>query len=163
MAMEKYIIELGMLEQEATKFQQQMELVDQQILELQNLYNGLEELDKSKEMELLANLGKNIFIKTEVQSKELLVDVGNKTFVKKNIPETLRVIAEQLEKLMEAKNMIILKLSMMLLRVLLTLLLGLWVLVLFVYTIIGLPLVLLTLSAICCYTLELKLKSWDTK
>lgn len=108
MGKEQYIFELSMLEQEARKLQEQMQIVDQQVLELQNLQFGLQELEKSKEKELLANLGKNIFIKTQIMNKELIVDVGNKTFLKKSISETLNIIEEQLEKLMDAKNKIVL-------------------------------------------------------
>ena len=100
MGKEQYILELGMLEQEAINLQQQIQIIDQQMFELQSLQFGLQELEKSKEKEMFANLGKNIFIKTEILSKELLVDVGNKTFIKKNIPETLKIIEEQLERLM---------------------------------------------------------------
>jgi|SRR3989344_2144435 len=107
MAKEQYILELGMLEQEAMKLQQQMQMIDQPMFELQNLQFGLQELEKSGEKEMLANLGKNIFIKTQILNKDLLVDVGNRTFIKKNIPETLKVIEEQLEKLIDAKNRIL--------------------------------------------------------
>ena len=62
MAKEQYILELGMLEQEAMKLQQQMQMIDQPMFELQNLQFGLQELEKSGEKEMLANLGKNIFI-----------------------------------------------------------------------------------------------------
>ncbi len=107
MAKEQYILKLAMLEQEMNKLEQQMQLIEQQVLEMQNLKNSLEELERSKEKELLANLGKNIFIKTEIKNKNLLVDVGNKTFIKKNIEETLKVIEDQTGKLMEAKSRII--------------------------------------------------------
>lgn len=107
MAKEQYILELGMLEQEAGKLQQQMYMIDQQVLELQNLQMGLQELEKSEEKEMLANLGKSIFIKTEILSKNLLVDVGNRTFVKKSIPGTLKIVDEQLGKLIDVKNKIL--------------------------------------------------------
>jgi prefoldin alpha subunit len=107
MAQQEYLFKLAMLEQEMTKLEQQMQLIEQQILEMQNLKAGLEELEKSNEKEMLANLGKNIFIKTEIKDKNLLVDVGNKTFVKKNVAETLKVIEDQLGKLMGAKEQII--------------------------------------------------------
>jgi len=111
MAKEQYILKLAMLEQEMNRLEQQMQLIEQQVLEMQNLKNSLEELEKSKEKELLANLGKNIFIKTEIKDKNLLVDIGNKTFVKKNIKETLKVIEDQLAKLMDAKGKIMEKMQ----------------------------------------------------
>ncbi len=111
MVNEEYIIKLATLEQEITRMEQQMQIIEQQILEMRNLKIGLEELEKSKEKEILANLGKNIFIKTEILDKNLLVDVGNRIFVKKNIAETLKIIEEQLTKLIEGKNRVIGKLQ----------------------------------------------------
>lgn len=111
MAQEEYLMKLAMFEQEINRLGQQMQLVEQQALEMQNLQSGLQELEKSKEKKMLANLGKNIFIRTEILDKNLLVDIGNKTFVKKSIKETLKVVEEQLEKLMEAKKKLIEKMQ----------------------------------------------------
>ena len=111
MPQQEYLLKLAMLEQEMTKLEQQMQLIEQQILEMQNLKAGLEELEQSKEKQMFANLGKNIFIKTEIKDKNLLVDIGNKIFVKKNVRETLEVIEDQLSKLMGAKGKIIEKLQ----------------------------------------------------
>ena len=109
MAKEEYLLRLAVLDQEISKLEQQMQLIEQQILEIQNLKVGLEELEKSKEKQILTNLGKNIFIKTEIINKDLLVDVGNRTFVKKNIGGALKLIEEQLSKLTEGKNQVLSK------------------------------------------------------
>ena len=107
MAKEEIIFRLSMLEQEISKFQEQLQLIEQNILELQDLQLSLQELERSKEKKMLANLGKNIFIKTEILDKNLIVDVGNKIFIKKNIPETIKIIENQLLKLMQAKNQVL--------------------------------------------------------
>lgn len=107
MSNEQYMIQLAQLEQEANRFQEQMQLLDQQIVEIQNIQSSLNELEKSKEKTIYANIGKNIFIKSEVVDKNLLVDVGTKTFIKKDIPETMKLIDEQLVKIAEAKGKII--------------------------------------------------------
>ncbi len=111
MAGEQYIIELAQLEQEADRYQEQMQMLDQQIEEIQSIQRSLNEIDKSKENTIYANLGKNIFIKTQITGKDLLVDVGNKTFVKKDIPETMKVIEDQITKIIEAKGKIVTKLQ----------------------------------------------------
>jgi len=100
-------MQLATLEQEANKYQEQMQMLDQQVAEIMAIQDSLHELDKSKEKTIYANLGKNIFIKTEITDKNLLVDVGNRTFLKKNIPDTLKVIEEQLSKITDAKSQII--------------------------------------------------------
>ena len=111
MGKEEYILQLGMLEQEANSLQQRMQIVEQQVLEIQTLGNSLKEIEKTQEKEMLANLGKNIFVKTEIQNKELLVDIGNKIFLKKNIPETLKIIETQIDGLMKVKKKILEKLQ----------------------------------------------------
>jgi len=111
MAGEQYIIELAQLEQEANRFQEQMQLLDQQVTEIQGIQSSINDLEKSKEKTIYANIGKNIFIKTEIAEKDLLVDVGNRTFVKKSVPETIKLIDEQLDKIAEAKGKIIMKLQ----------------------------------------------------
>jgi len=111
MAKEEIILRLSMLEQEISKFQEQLQLIEQNILELQNLQLSLQEIQGTKEKQMLANLGKNIFIKTEIQDKNLIVDVGNKIFIKKNIPETIKIIENQLLKLMQAKNQVLEKMQ----------------------------------------------------
>ncbi len=107
MAGEQYIIELAQLEQEANKYQEQMQMLDQQIDEIQSIENSLKAIEKTKENSIYANIGKNIFIKTEIKGKDLLVDVGNKTFVKKDIPGTMKVIEDQIAKIAEAKGKIV--------------------------------------------------------
>jgi len=107
MVNQEYLIRLATLEQEINRLEQQMQLIDHQVLEMQNLKNGLEEMDKSEEKQMLANLGKNIFIKTEIKEKKLLVDVGNRTFIKKSMGDTVKLVEEQLGKLMEGKMQVI--------------------------------------------------------
>lgn len=106
MAKEEYLLKLVALEQEISRLEQQMQIIEQKALEMQSLQRGLQELEKSKEKQMLANIGNNIFIKTEILDKKLLVDVGNRTFIKKNVSETLKIVEEQLNKLAEAKNKI---------------------------------------------------------
>jgi len=107
MANEEYLVKLMELEQETNRLEQQMQVIEQQSVELQNIHLGLQELNESKEKEMFADFGKNIFIKTEIKDKNLLVDVGNKIFIKKTIPETQKVIEAQQLKIIEAKNRIL--------------------------------------------------------
>ncbi len=104
---EEYIMQLAAIEQEINRLEQQMQLIEQNIVEMRNLCESLKELEKSKEKQMLANLGKNIFIKTEILDKNLVVDIGNKIFLKKSIPETLEIVNEQLARLEEAKVRVI--------------------------------------------------------
>ncbi len=111
MAKEEYLLRLAAIEQEMNRLDQQLQIIEQRTLEIQMLQRGLEEFEKSKEKQMLANLGRNIFIKTEIQDKNLLVDVGNRVFVKKNIPETLKLVEEQINKLAETKDKVMFKMQ----------------------------------------------------
>ena len=113
MTKEEYILQWSMLEQEASKLQEQMQIIEQHFIKLQHLKQSLEEVEKTKEKEILANLGKNIFIKTEIKDKNLLVDIGNRVFVKKTPKEAVEIIEEQVEEMEKTKMRIINKLQEM--------------------------------------------------
>lgn len=99
------MMRLNMLEQEAKQFEQQIMYIEQQIMELRLLSLNLEEIDKAKpKSEILASLGRNIFLKTELVSKELYVDIGSKTVVKKNIVDTRHIIDNDVSQLEKAKE-----------------------------------------------------------
>jgi prefoldin alpha subunit len=52
----------------------------------------------------LAPIGRGIFVNAKTLSEELIVDIGGKNFVKKSIPDTKKLIKEQLEKLEKARE-----------------------------------------------------------
>ncbi|MCK5624635.1 prefoldin subunit alpha [Candidatus Pacearchaeota archaeon] len=101
---EKLMQKLGMYEQQIMQLQQQLESVEQAIVEMNSLVIGLDELIGSKEKEILAPIGRGIFVKTKLASEELTVDVGGKNLVKKSIPETKKLIEDQIVKLDEVKK-----------------------------------------------------------
>lgn len=101
---EELMYKLSMYEQQIQQMQQQLEAVEQAIVEMNSLVLGLDELIGSKDKEILAPIGRGIFVKTRLVSKDLTVDVGGKNFVKKSIPETKKLIQNQVEKLEEVKK-----------------------------------------------------------
>jgi prefoldin alpha subunit len=98
------IISMQNIDQEATYLNEQIQLIDQNISEFQELEVTLEELEKLESKEILANLGKRIFIPAEIKKKEIFVDVGSKTFVKKSLNETKDLLQVQLLKLIQSKK-----------------------------------------------------------
>jgi len=100
---QELMFKLSMFEQQIRAMQEQLQAVEQAVMEVTSLNYGLDELKGGKEKEILANIGKGIFIKAKTSSEELLVDVGGKNFVKKSIPETQKIMKEQVEKLEEIK------------------------------------------------------------
>ena len=88
-----------MFEQQIQAVQQQLQAVEQTLIEMNNLNLGLDELIGKENKEILAPIGRGIFVKTKLISEELLVDIGEKNFVKKSIPQTKKLIQEQIKKL----------------------------------------------------------------
>ena len=101
---EELMYKLSVYEQQIQQVQQQLEAVEQAIIEMNSLALGFDELIGSKGKEILAPIGRGIFVKTKLDSEELTVDVGGKNFVKKSIPETKKLIIDQVEKLEEVKT-----------------------------------------------------------
>lgn len=95
MAKEEYVLQLGMLEQQAREIQQQVALVNQKINELNVLKISLGKLHETNEKEFLAPLGEGVFVKAKLEDKELFVNVGSKIMVKKSIKETESIIDKQ--------------------------------------------------------------------
>ncbi len=99
---QELIFKLSMLEQQMQQLQQQIQAVEQSNIELQSLSEGLNELKNAEGKEVMAMIGRGIFIKSKIVSDDLLVDVGERNFVKKSVEETQKLINEQIEKLSEA-------------------------------------------------------------
>lgn len=101
---QELMFKLSMFEQQLQQLQQQLQAVEQNIVDMNSLSSGLGELMGSEGKEILAPIGKGIFVKTKLLSEELIVDVGGKNFVKKNIKDTQEIINEQIKKLEEIKG-----------------------------------------------------------
>ena len=100
---QEIFFKLSMFEQQIQQLQQQLQAVEQGVMEMEALSHGLGELIGSVDKEILAPIGRGIFVKSKLLSEDLIVDIGNKTFVKKNIPDTQSLIKEQLVKLESVK------------------------------------------------------------
>jgi prefoldin alpha subunit len=101
---EEVAYKMNFYEQQMQNLQQQLQAVDEGIVELANLSLNLDELKDSKEKEVLASVGRGIFIRAKIKSEDLLVDVGSKNFVKKDIEGTKMLIQDQIDKLEEVKK-----------------------------------------------------------
>lgn len=100
------ILQMQIIEQEFNQFSQQLELIDQNILEMQELKRSLAEVEKDNSKEILASLGRGIYIPVEIKDKKLIVEIGKKNLIKKTIPETINLIEEQINKLSIGKESI---------------------------------------------------------
>tara|TARA_Y100000034_G_scaffold64995_1_gene78643 strand:- start:393 stop:794 length:402 start_codon:yes stop_codon:yes gene_type:complete len=101
---QEILFKLSMSEQQIQQLHQQLQAVEQGSNELQSLTLGLDEIKGKNGKEIFAPIGRGIFIKAQLLSEDLTVDIGNKNFVKKTIPEAQILIKDQIEKLEEVKQ-----------------------------------------------------------
>lgn len=104
MEQQEYLIKISAIQQEAAQLEEKLRVIEQQIQDMFAVNASLKDIDKNKEKEMLSNLGKGIFIKTELKDKELFVNVGKEIIVKKNIKDTAAVVENQIERLIEGKK-----------------------------------------------------------
>lgn len=93
-----------MLQEEGKRIEEQISLVNGQLLEFEQLLDGLERIEKDKNGEILAGLGKGIYVKSEIKEKELFVNIGNGVVLKKSNSETRKIIEKQIVQLDEVKQ-----------------------------------------------------------
>lgn len=101
---QELMFKLSMFEQQIQHLQQQLQAVEESMIDLSLLNTGLEEITTSVGKDILAPLGRGIFVEAKLLSDKLTVDVGNRNFVKKTIPQTKKIIDEQIKKLEEIKD-----------------------------------------------------------
>jgi prefoldin alpha subunit len=101
---QEIMFKLSMFEQQIQQIQQQLQSVEQGIIELNSLNLGLDEMVGKEGKEIFASIGKGIFAKAKLISEDLIVDIGDKNLVKKTIPETQKLVKNQMEKLEEVKK-----------------------------------------------------------
>jgi len=101
---QELIFKLSMFEQQAQQIQQQLQAVEQGIVEMRSLSIGIGELKGAEGKEILAPVGRGIFVKAKLLSEKLIVDIGKKNFITKDIPETQDIISEQISKLEEVRE-----------------------------------------------------------
>ncbi len=101
---QELIRKFQVFEQQIMQIQEQLQLVEGGVAELKSLDKGLAELVGKVGEEIMAQVGRGIFVKAKLLSEELLVDVGEKKFITKTIPETKVILVEQIEKLGEVKE-----------------------------------------------------------
>ena len=94
---EQKMFEIRMLEQQYQQLQAQIDSISMVKKEINQLKSELKNLKVGEE--ILAPVGKGIFVKAKILPGKFNVDIGNKNIVEKDIPETEGIIAEQIKKL----------------------------------------------------------------
>ena len=97
------VMQINMMGQEAEKLEQQIQAIEQQGRELTEIRQSIQEISSGKGKEILSNLGKGIFVETQVIKPELIINIGSSVLVKKTPAEALEIIDAQLKQLSEGK------------------------------------------------------------
>ena len=100
---EDILQEVRALQQGSEETERQLDFVQQQINELQEFKKSLEFLGHSDEREMLAQIGKGIYVKSERRDEKLFVEIGAGVIIRKTPQETVKIIDEQVKRFEEAK------------------------------------------------------------
>ena len=112
MAHEEYLMRLNMLEQRIQKVQEQLMMIEQQRAEISSLSNSLDKIKGKKDREILAHIGKGIFLKSKIMNNdELIIDVGSKVFLKKSVEDGKQIVEKQVEELVNVRDVLLAELS----------------------------------------------------
>jgi len=95
------IFKASMLQQQSEQIEQKLGLIGQQLHELRKFKSELEEIIKDDKKEILAPLGKGIFLKSTIIEDKLFVDVGAGVLVKKTPEDTQKIVEVQITRLDE--------------------------------------------------------------
>lgn len=104
MPQQEILFKLSRYEQQINHLQKQLQAIEEGLIDLSQLSLGLEELKGKNGKEILASVGRGIFVRAQLLSEELTVDVGEKTFLKKDIASTRELIGKQIDKLENIKG-----------------------------------------------------------
>lgn len=96
---QKVIERAQLLSQESAMLEERAGFIDEQLQELVVFGNDLSVLEKNKESEILAPLGKGLYMKSQIADRSLFVNVGAGVLIKKSVIEARKVVDEQIKRL----------------------------------------------------------------
>lgn len=111
---EKYI-EFQIMDQQMKQIEKQIDAVSSQIQELAITSQSIDELSNVKTgTEIFVPLSKGIFTKAELKgSKEMLINVGSNTVVKKSVSDAKKFVEKQMEEITKVLQQLMAELQKM--------------------------------------------------
>lgn len=91
-------------EKQIFQLQEQLRSVEQALFDMSIIHSGLENLKGKTGEEIMAQIGQGIFVKANLSSEKIVVDIGGKNYVEKTIDETKEMIENQEIKIKEIKK-----------------------------------------------------------
>ncbi len=96
------LMRASFMERQAQEIEQHLQFIEAQLTELENIKSAIRNLNSSKQKSTISTLANGIYLKTSLEDKNLLVDVGSGVVIKKSPEETIKIIENQIEKLQQA-------------------------------------------------------------
>ena len=98
---QKIIMDLQMQEQRIKQLEAQIGAIDKQINEMKGITESLEAIDKTdeKDSEVLLPIGRGIFVRNKLTSKNVILNIGSGVVIEKNAKDTIKLVNEQIKKL----------------------------------------------------------------
>lgn len=104
---QELMMRASLIERHLQELNDKIDYVAQQISELEEFKNNLKFLKDAKGKEVLATLGKGIYLKSSCQDNSFFVNVGSGIVLKKTPEETAEIMTTQIKNLREAKTSIL--------------------------------------------------------
>jgi len=104
---QELLMNASMLENQSRELEANLEIIDREIVDLEKFLEGINHLSKSKSNEILASLGKGVYVKSSINESKLYVNVGQGIIVKKTPESTAKVIENQIQRLTEVRAQIL--------------------------------------------------------
>ena len=92
------------LYEDSKNTEERLTFIDQQIQELQTFKYNLDKIKHNNEQEMLAALGKGVFVRSQMKEDRFFVDVGAGVLVKKDSAQVISIIDQQIMKLGEMRQ-----------------------------------------------------------
>lgn len=89
---------------EAQALEERLMFIDQQLRELETFKNHIKTLEGIQEKEILASLGKGVFVKGTIDKNQFFIDVGAGVIVRKQPADIRTTIEGQIGKLGEMRQ-----------------------------------------------------------
>jgi len=103
--LEKRILEIRILEQQAKQFEEQVILIDQNIAQIARIQDDLDDIKDIKDKKILAPLSREVYLETKAEStKTVLVNVGAGVVVRKTTDETKKYMDKQKKMFSDARG-----------------------------------------------------------
>ncbi len=98
---QKIITDVQMQEHRIKQLEAQLGAIDKQINEMRGITESLESIDKTdeKNSEVLLPIGRGIFVRNKLTSKNVILNIGSGVVIDKNAKDTIKLVNEQIKKL----------------------------------------------------------------